>query len=76
MKSVIPLLYNRNMEFKYLIIQLRDKLMMSQEEFSKYVGVSFATVNRWENGYHNPTFKYKRKILKICSDFEINVNQK
>ena len=37
------------------IKKLRDKMLLSQEEFAKVLGVSYASINRWENGKHEPT---------------------
>lgn len=36
-------------EFPYKIKSLREQLRISQEDLAKELGVSFATVNRWEN---------------------------
>lgn len=30
-------------------------LKLSQEDFAHELGVSFATINRWENGNYNPS---------------------
>lgn len=46
---------------KALLI-LRNKMFLTQEEFAKEIGVSFATVNRWENGKFEPTMKMKKKL--------------
>lgn len=51
------------------IKKLREKMMLTQEEFANVIGVSFQTVNRWENGKHEPTLKTKRKIVKLSSKF-------
>ena len=32
------------------LLEIRKKLNLSQEELASRLGVSFATVNRWENG--------------------------
>ena len=48
------------------IKEIRDTLLLSQEDFAKEIGVSFATVNRWENGHHEPTIKMKRAIKEYC----------
>jgi putative transcriptional regulator len=37
------------------LARLRQELGVSQEDFARQLGVSFATVNRWENGRHNPS---------------------
>lgn len=38
----------------------RDKMLLSQEEFAKVLGVSYASINRWKNGKHEPTIKIKK----------------
>ena len=38
------------MEFKDKVRAVRQKLLMSQEEFAKALGVAFSTINLWENG--------------------------
>ncbi len=35
--------------------EIRGALRMSQEGMARLLGVSFATVNRWENGHSSPT---------------------
>jgi putative transcriptional regulator len=34
---------------------LRRRLGMSQEKFAAEIGVSFSTVNRWENAHRKPS---------------------
>jgi len=43
--------------------ELRVKLILSQQEFADLLNVSFASINRWETGKHEPTIKIKRKIV-------------
>ncbi len=50
------------MEYAKLIKSLREKLIISQTELAEILEVSFSTVNRWENGKHEPTIKVKRKL--------------
>lgn len=50
--------------------KLREKMLLTQSEFGKLLGVSFETVNRWENGKHVPTMRAKRKINKLAEKFE------
>ncbi|MGB3534365.1 MAG: helix-turn-helix domain-containing protein [Microcoleaceae cyanobacterium] len=38
-----------------LIRSLRERLDLSQVKFAKQLGVSFQTVNGWENGHHQPS---------------------
>ncbi|MGH7962701.1 MAG: helix-turn-helix domain-containing protein [Candidatus Binatia bacterium] len=41
---------------------LRQRLHLTQEVFARILGVSFATVNRWENGKTVPTGDYARVL--------------
>lgn len=53
------------MELNYskAIVELRAKLNISQHELASILGVSFQSVNRWENGHFEPT-----KIVKVRLD--------
>lgn len=62
------------MNYSALIKVLRESMILSQEEFAKYLGVSFATVNRWERGHHEPTYSAKRKIITLCKKYNISLN--
>ncbi|AUD63494.1 hypothetical protein BK010_07745 [Tenericutes bacterium MO-XQ] len=61
------------MEYAKLIKSLREKLIISQTELAEILKVSFSTVNRWENGKHEPTIKVKRKIIELCKDNDIDL---
>ena len=54
------------MDYQRLVKELRNKLILSQQEFADLLGVSFASINRWETGRHEPTIKVKRKIVELC----------
>ena len=49
---------------------------MNQEDFAKKLGVSFATVNRWETGKAKPNLKTMKLIDEYCKkngiDFDIS----
>ena len=62
------------MEFKDMIKALREKMIISQDELAKILGVSFVSVNRWENGHHEPTIKVKRRIVQLFKENGIEVN--
>jgi DNA-binding transcriptional regulator YiaG len=51
------------MDYAKLIKELREVLIISQTELAEILGVSFSTVNRWENGKHEPTIKAKKKLF-------------
>lgn len=46
------------------IRRLRMELNMTQESFAHEIGVTFATVNRWENGRTTPN-KVAQKVLRL-----------
>lgn len=54
------------------IIDLRKKLGMSQVIFAERLGVSFATVNRWENGRHIPSPLAVEKIKSLGSSMPVS----
>ncbi len=39
-----------------LVKQLRERMGLTQEQFAQEVGMTFSTVNQWENGHrrHQP----------------------
>lgn len=47
------------------IKELREHLHFTQEIFASILGVSFATVNRWENGKTTPTGDYARVLQTL-----------
>ena len=53
------------------IKELRQKMILSQTEFAKIIGVSFESVNRYENGKSNPTIKVKRRLVSLMKEYDI-----
>ena len=47
------------------ILRLRKKLGLTQVAFAEQLGVSFVTVNRWENGKSEPSDRLWTEILKL-----------
>ena len=64
------------MNYQELVKEIRKKLIITQEELAVILGVSFASINRWETGKHEPTTKIKRKIVELCKQNNINTEQK
>ncbi len=62
------------MTYSEAIKKLRSKLILTQTEFGELFGVSFATVNRWENGRFEPTIKLKRKLAPYFEKYKIEVD--
>ena len=61
--------------YKDAIVELRLKLNVSQEELAKMLGVSFSSVNRWENGRYKPTKIAKLKLSKLFKENGIEVEE-
>ena len=59
------------MNYAKAIKDLRDVLLLSQDELAKLLDVSVQTVNRWENDKHEPTIKAKRKLKKLFDENNI-----
>jgi DNA-binding XRE family transcriptional regulator len=63
------------MDYQRLVKELRLKLILSQQEFADLLNVSFASINRWETGKHEPTIKIKRKIVQLCKENNIDLEE-
>ena len=48
-----------------LVKRLRDRLRLTQEQFASEVGVTFSTVNQWENGHRKPQPYLLRRLLEM-----------
>jgi DNA-binding transcriptional regulator YiaG len=48
-----------------LIKELRERLHMTQEQFAQKVGVTYSTVNHWENGKRSPQPFLVRRLLEL-----------
>jgi putative transcriptional regulator len=46
--------------------RIRMRLEISQEDLAHALGVSFATVNRWENGKTEPSKLARRQFEQFC----------
>ena len=72
------MIYRKNgvigfMEFSEQIKYVRLKLHMSQTEFAQLLGVSFTSVNRWENGKTTPNYRALRTFEQLCKDKNISL---
>lgn len=55
------------------IIKIRCELNMSQEALARELGVSFATINRWEKGHTVPALRYVYLIDRYCQEKNIRI---
>ena len=44
----------------------RKKMFLSQEAMAKELGISFATLNRWENGKYEPNYAAQKAFHEFC----------
>ena len=61
------------MTYVEAIKKLRKKMILTQTEFAELLGVTFGTVNRWENGTYEPTTKIKRKLQQYFEKYQIEI---
>ena len=60
----------RPREIAKLIRETRQRLGLSQEKFARKLGVSFQSVNRWENGRTKPLPLALRQIKTLLDEME------
>ena len=58
---------------KNLIFNIRTQLNASQEELANMIGISFATVNRWENGHSSPNKAAQLRLYDVCRENGVNL---
>ena len=60
------------MTFAEKMQTVRKQLFLSQEAMAKELGVSFATVNRWEKGKCEPGYKAQKAFYDFCKKNDVN----
>jgi DNA-binding transcriptional regulator YiaG len=55
-----------NLDYPSLIKEIRRQLALSQEDLARELGVSYATVNRWENGLCKPSKLARAQLNAFC----------
>lgn len=63
------------MNFADKVKFVRTKLNMSQEDFAHEIGVSFATINRWENGNYNPSRLARKAFEELCARISVEFDE-
>ena len=57
-----------NTDFPRLVKALRDKRGLTQEQLAREIGVSFSTVNVWENGHRRPQPYLAKRLLEMADE--------
>jgi len=56
----------RQPDYPSLVKEVRRQLAISQEDLARELGVSYATVNRWENGQARPSKLARAQLDAFC----------
>ena len=56
------------MKFSQAIFHLRESLGLTQMAFAKELGVSFTSVNRWENEVQKPSSLAVKMLKAYCKE--------
>jgi len=56
---------NAQIDIPLLIRELRERTGLTQEKFAAKLGVTFPTINRWENGRAKPSPLAMQKIEEL-----------
>ncbi len=57
-----------------LIKELRERLGLTQEQFAQRVGVTFSSVNHWENGKRMPQPFLVRRLVEMKDELDAEQN--
>ncbi|MFL9458488.1 MULTISPECIES: helix-turn-helix domain-containing protein [Nostocales] len=57
-------------DYRQLICELRGLTGLTQEEFAAEVGVTYTTVNRWENGHSKPSKLAVGRITQMLQQMD------
>jgi len=56
----------RRLSSPAILKEIRRQLGLSQEDLARSIGVSYATVNRWENELASPSRLAKGQLESFC----------
>jgi putative transcriptional regulator len=67
-------------EVARLVKDLREMLQLSQQQFANELGVTFATLNRWENGHANPSplamKQIGQRLDQVCNSPDVTLRER
>ena len=61
-----------NRDIPKMIRKLRTALGLAQEQFAAKVGVTYSTINRWENGKSTPSPLAMLRIEELQNELKKN----
>ena len=59
---------NAQTDIPRLVRELRERIGLTQEKFAAKLGVTFPTINRWENGRAKPSPLAMKQIEGLLRD--------
>lgn len=59
------------MDYSKALKEYREKCFLTQTELAEKLGVSYVSINRWENKKFEPTMKVKRKLHRLFVEAKI-----
>jgi transcriptional regulator with XRE-family HTH domain len=60
----------KNEDIPALIRELRQRLDLTQEQFAQKVGVTYSTVNHWENGKRVPLPFLVKRLVELKEELD------
>jgi DNA-binding transcriptional regulator YiaG len=59
---------NAQLDISLLVRELRERTCLTQEKFAAKLGVTYPTINRWENGRAKPSPLALKQIEDLLRD--------
>jgi DNA-binding transcriptional regulator YiaG len=66
----------KNNDIPALVKELRERLHLTQEQFAHKVGVTYSTVNHWENGKRIPQPFLVKRLIEIRKQLDKQENKR
>jgi putative transcriptional regulator len=64
-----------DIDIPLLIKELRKRLGLTQEQFAQKVGVTYGSVNNWENGKRTPQPFLVRRLVEMKEETDVEAKQ-
>ena len=65
-----------DVDIPLLIKELRKRLGVTQEQFAQKVGVTYGSVNNWENGKRTPQPFLLRRLIEMKEEMGVEAKQR
>ena len=64
---------SKSTDYAALVRAIREHLGLTQEQFAQELGVSFSTVNVWENAKREPLPFLRKRLLEMAEEAGLSV---